>query len=196
MGSLDEDTSPSPSVTLVNALRNRELYILSDGVPVPLPRANPPILVEEAGERQEYDVMICEEDQKAKARGGSATVEVVGGTSPSLIIGNLPVEPGVWYVVDPITKVQFPHRDDFVVPRAYTMWASEELANELKKKKSKGKGKGKGKSRASKNKKAERKAFAKELERYPHEMRFPLCSVATGPISVAEVSTPVLSDED
>lgn len=168
-------------VLLVNALRHREeVYVLRDGKPVLLPRAAPPTVVSRPHGRSQATIAVPADADDPAAGLLTTTVGVEHGESDLLVLGDLPRAEHVWYLVDPLVKIQFPHRDDFVVPATYGYWTSKRLAKAL----------------ASKDKKVARKARKRDLEAFSHAKRFPLNSVGVGPVAVTGPDTRVLRLDD
>jgi len=183
----DQESQGSPpsmagKVVLFNALRSRkDIYVLVGGKPRLLPRVSPPVLLSKEKTREEFHCLVyaggsVEEVIADTEEFLETTLEIVGESSPSCVIGDLPKVDGVWYLVDPITQVQFPYRDDFVVPNAYSMYLREKVHVKSKKKR--------------------RKAIAKAIRTMDRGEMFPLVSVARGPVPIATEDTAILSRDD
>lgn len=163
-------------VLLVNALRTRDVYVLLEDVLVLLPRVPAPTLIpDHSTERPFVNVLV----PSGEATGDLATVpmRVEASEAVSAVVNLPPRIANVWYLVDPATKTEFPHRDDFVVPSSYSMWLSPKTR----------------KARHSKSKKKRRKAFKKDADSFSHAKRFPLASIRRGPLLAASEDTPVLT---
>lgn len=162
-------------VVLFNALSgSRDVYVLCGGKPKCLPRAQVPMLVDDAQRVGEVDVTVLGEC-------GGAVLDVVAvtGQSRPFVLGDLPEVSGVWYLVDPDVLAQFPHRGDFVTPATYVMWWPKKWEQKLK-------SAGRKKARKVLKKMTRGVAAGECREKY-----FPLASVCRGPLPVAGPGMPV-----
>jgi len=191
--------SAEKAITLVNAMSKKEnLYVLVDDYPVPLPKVSAPILVSKT---------IQSGTQKIIVKNSVIDLAVVSETEASFTLGVPPVVDGVWYVVDPITKVNFPHREDFVIPHSFALWVTEaeweerlgEYEGLRPKSRKKKQGKKEYKARGKKGSKKGSKKRGKKSRNIPklsHPMRYPLVSVAVGRIAIASPGTTELFLEE
>jgi hypothetical protein len=163
---------------LVNAT-GRPTWVLSGGKPVRLPEVNPPVVLS-AG-REDADARKTVQFAVTVAEGeGVADLTEQDESVASVILGDLPRNEHIIYLVKPLIKTQFPHRDDFVVPASYTMYTPRKLA----------------KAMDSKNPKKRVKALKRYSKSIGHAKRFPLIAVSRLPLPVASPDTPALSLDD
>ena len=165
---------------LVNATVRGDVYVLVDGKPRLLPRVGPPRVLDTCGPSRDMSVTFLTGDSPEHATWHTAVLRVADECSADLVIGALPETDGVIYLVDPITRIQFPHRQDMVTPATYGMWMSPRMERAL----------------ASGSGKKRRRARRKDLATFTHARRFPLLAVSRALPAVTTSDTPVLLWDD
>ena len=161
---------------LVNATA-RPTYLLVNDKPLRLPEINSPIVV--AGDSlqvQPLAVWVPESDSP-EAREARVTINLHEDQGQGHILLGLPRVEGTVYLVDPTVKIQFPYRDDFVVPRTYTMWTPPEYRKAMK----------------SPSRKKRRKAMKQARKKFSHFERFPLIEVSRAALPITSPESPILA---
>lgn len=167
------------TVVLVNAMSRRDVYILHKGKPKKLPKAHPPVFIEDSHYIGELEVAtLSKKSRKKLSNKRSSAIKVTSASDKSrpFILNDLPELDSVLYLVEPEVLARFPYRKDFVIPSTYQSWYPRKWRKPLK----------------SKNKKTRMRARKKAIKEVPFEKRFPLASIQHGPLVAATPETPRL----